>query len=189
MALQDGSVILPGVGHILVAPVGTAFPTDPASVDIESDTPVTGWDNLGHTSKDTHVILNRDATQGDVKGTWQNPNLRKAADTVAWSLSAPALQVTNLVLDMYFGDGDKSTAGHYGVSGSEAAIERALYLLLVDGNTRAGFGFAKASITGDDNIEFDPENFVTLAVKATILKSTGSNLLDLYAAGLGLATP
>lgn len=186
MALQDNAVILPGIGHVLIAPVGTAAPTSPADIDITNAEPFTGWENLGHTSRENAVTMTREGDEPEARGSWQNANLRVTSPTVQWGLTIAALQVDNNVLSLYFGGGDASQPGSFGVTTGFGSTEKAMYLLLIDGATRAGLHLPRVSISADEPPTFDPENFLEFTLRVSILKASGTpDLMRWFMAGLG----
>ena len=191
MALTDGAVILPGRGYVFTHDtVGSAPPaTTPAALaalDLEAATVGVGWNNMGHTSRENAVALAKDGDDPETKGTWQKPSLRQTAGTTTWSLGIPALQLDNSTLEMYFGDGDISDPDVFHVLANAAPVERAMFLVLVDGSARAGLYLPKTSISSDDAPEFDPENFIEFSLKAVVEDHTGaSGLMSWYRAGLG----
>ena len=191
MALTDGAVILPGRGYIYSnATVGAAPPAiTQAALDalvLDSATLATGWNNLGHTSRENAVALDKDGDEPEVLGTWQKPSLRQTAGSTTWLLTMPALQLDNDILSLYFGEGDVTDADAFHVQPSASPQERALFIVLVDGSNRAGLYIPKASISSDDAPEFSPEAFMEFTLKATVLDHTGaSGLMSWYRSGLG----
>lgn len=190
MAMSDNAVIIPGRGYAFYHDTpGTtppaATPSAIAALNLESDTLATGWKNLGHTSRDNNVSLGRDGGDTEVKGSWQNPNLRKTSAAVVWSVGINALQVSNEVLRFYFGGGDTAAADSFGMPDAPVSQEIALWICMVDGSTRLPLYFPKVDIGGSDALEVDPENFLEFALTATVLKATGKDLGRLYKAGLG----
>lgn len=186
MALEDGAVILPGVGHVLLAEVGTTPPASPGDIDLTGSEPATGWENLGHTSRENAVALTRDGDEPEQRGSWQNPNLRETTPTVTWAFTIPALQVDNQVLSLFFGGGDDSQADSFGVTTASGSSERAMYIVLVDGNTRAGIHVPRVSISAEEAPTFDPENFLEFTLRASVLKDSGNpDLMRWFLAGLG----
>ncbi len=190
MALDDAAVIIPGRGYAFIhATPGTAPPADtPAEVlalNLESASLATGWTNLGHTSRDNNVSLGRDGGDTDVKGSWQNSSLRKTTAPIVWTIGINALQISNEVLSLYFGGGDITDPDVFHLPDAPASQERGLYIVMVDGSTRLPLYFPKVDFGGGDAIEADPENFLEFALSATVLKSTGLPLGDIYKAGLG----
>lgn len=179
MALNDSAVIIPGTGHVYFAPAGTP---QPASLTA----PAYPWVDIGHTSSDNNFKITKDGGDSNILGTWQNPALRERRDPVVYALTFHLLQVTNDTLALYFGGGDASVSGVFGVSLVPVPQVRAVFVRIVDGNVEVPLYVPKASIASDDDVEADIEKFLEFPVRATILGVTGQNLMDWLGAGLGL---
>lgn len=199
MTLDDNAVLLPGTGFVFFndtvgAKAPAVTPATIAALDLFADTlpqaaggvGTTTWKNLGHTSLESNIAIGKDGSEGDVKGTYQRPNLRKMPDKNIWSVLVPALQFTNLTLDLYFGEGDQSDPDAYWVIPDAPVAEGALWVCLVDGPTRLPFVVPKVAAGADDAPEFDPENFTELPVKFTALDyASAKGLMGWYKSGLG----
>jgi hypothetical protein len=82
--------------------------------------------------------------------------------------------------------GDISDPDVFHVVDGAAAVEGGLFVVLVDGASRAGLHVPKVSFGADDTPEFDPEEFVEFPIVATILSHSGApGLMSWYKAGLG----
>lgn len=181
MALTDTTVVLPGLGHIYLAPSSTVKPANLV-------TPAAPWEHLGHTSVEDGLTITRDGGDVTVLGTWQNRSLRERRDTTTFAITFRAHQADNTVLGLYFGGSNVATADVFGVpEGSPVAVEKALYVRMVDGATALGLYVPKVSIGSDDDVETDVENLLAFPLRATVLQVTGSNLLEFYAPHLGAA--
>lgn len=144
------------------------------------------WRNLGHTSNDDQLSISRSGGDVTVLGTWQNNALRSRTDPTTFTVGFTLLQMDNTALDLYFGTpGDVSGSGVYGVTGTGAPTERALFVRLIDGASEADLYFPKVSIAARDDITVDPQNFLGFPLAATVLQVTGSNLLEFLRSGLG----
>ena len=191
MALTDSAVILPGRGYVFTnTTLDAAPPADTQAeldaLDLTSATLLTGWKNLGHTSRENSVALDKDGDDPEVKGTWQSPNFRQTPGTTTWLLNIPALQMDNEVLSLYFGEGDISDPDVFHVLPNALPEERALFIVMVDGSSRAAIKIAKAAVSSDDAPEMDPEEFLEFDLQATVLDHSGSSgLMSWYRAGLG----
>lgn len=191
MPLSDNAVMLPGRGYLFRhATPGTAPPADTQAeldaLDLTSATLATGWNNMGHTSRENAVALDKDGDDAETKGTWQAPSLRNTAPTTTWKIGIPALQFDNATLEAYFGEGDISDPDVFWVLDGAGAVEGGLFLVLVDGSSRAGLYIPKVSFGADDTPEFDPEEFVEFPIVATVLSHSGAaGLMGWYKAGLG----
>lgn len=178
MPLSDSDVILPGTGFLYIAPAETP---QPASLTA----PASPWDNLGHTSREDGLTITRDGGDSEVLGSWQNPSLRERRDPSTYAITAFLHQFDNNVLELYFGPGDVSEAGKFGVTSVTATTEKALYVRIVDGANEAGLYIPKVSIASEDDVEVDVESFLAFPVRCTVLQVTGSNLMDFLGDGLG----
>ena len=180
MALTDSAVYIPGRGEIFLAPSGTAVPAD-------LDTPAAPWVNLGHTSRDDGLTITRDGGDVETLGTWQNPSLRERKDPTTYAVTMVAHQVDNDVLGLYFGGGDATGTDVFGVTSSVGTTERAMYVRIVDGVNEFGIYMPKVSISSEDDMEVDPEGFLSFPLRATVLQQSGENLIEFLAGNLGAA--
>jgi hypothetical protein len=103
MARSNAAVLIPGTGRIYLAPVGTTAPADPDTA------PIAPWGDVGHTSRENGVTITREGGDSEVKGTWQNPNLRERRNPVTWALTFQLHQVDADSLRLYFGGGVATT--------------------------------------------------------------------------------
>lgn len=178
MALNDNAVYIPGTGRVYVAPAETA---QPASLTA----PASPWEELGHTSREDGLTITRDGGDSEVLGTWQNAQLRERRDPTTFAITMFLQQVDNVTLGMYFGGGDATVAGEFGVTGAVGTTENALYVRIIDGANEVGLYVPKVSIAADDDIEVDVEGFLSLPVRCTVLGVTGENLMTWLADHLG----
>jgi len=179
VALIDSAVLIPGTGFIYAAPAETAIPANLTA-------PASPWDNLGHTSREDGLTITRDGGDSETVGTWQNPVLRERREPTTFAITAFLHQVTNAVLEMYFGPGDVDTADRFGVTSSTATVEKALYVRIIDGTNEVGLYVPKVSISSEDDVEIDVEGFLAFPVRMTVLQVTGSNLMEFIGPELGL---
>lgn len=182
MALNDNAVYIPGTGRVYVAPAETARPTDLV-------TPAAPWDELGHTSREDGLTITRDGGDSEVIGTWQNASLRERRDPTSFAIVMFLQQIDNSALEMYFGGGDATVAGEFGIPNVQETTERALYVRIIDGTNEIGLYVPKVSIAADDDIELDVEGFMSMPVRMTVLGVTGENLMTWIADHLGDQTP
>ena len=178
MPLVDDQVYIPGQARLLVAPVGTARPSDLVTIPAP-------WDDLGHSSIEDGITIGREGGDSETKGTWQNPVLRERRDPTSWFLTMFLHQVSNDTLRFFFGGGDVSEAGVFGVPITPVAQERAIIAQIIDGDNRVSIYVPKASLLADDDIEVDVEEFLAFPIRATLLGITGENLMDWLDDALG----
>lgn len=180
MALDDNAVYIPGTGHVYVAPSGTV---KPASLTA----PAAPWEELGHTSREDGLTITRDGGDSEVLGTWQNAQLRERRDPTTFAITMFLQQVDNTTLGMYFGGGDASVAGEFGITDTVGTTENALYIRIIDGVNEVGLHVPKVSIAAEDDVEVDVEGFLSLPVRCTVLGITNEPLMTWLAAHLGAA--
>jgi hypothetical protein len=131
------------------------------------------WVNVGHTSRSDLPEFGYDGGDLEVRGTWQNESLREVeTDPVQDYLTFKLHQFDNGALELYYGkDGLAGTPGAFGVAGGTTVpVEKALFILVVDGANKVGFHAHKASFRRDDAIEMATDEFASLPVRATFLK-------------------
>lgn len=178
MSLTDAAVIVPGTGHVWLAPVGTPKPTLPHA-------PAWPWQDAGHTSVGDGLTISKDGGDSNILGTWQNPSLRNRIDPIVYSLTIHFHQVDNAVLGMYFGGGVSTVDDVFGVNLVPVSQERSIYVQIVDGSTEVDLYIPKVSLIADDDIEVDVENLLSFPVRATVLGVTGSNLMEWLGTSVG----
>lgn len=178
MALNDAAVYIPGTGRVYTAPAETAQP-------LSLTAPATPWAELGHTSREDGMTITRDGGDTEVIGTWQNPSLRERRDPTTFAITMFLQQIDNEALSLYFGGGDVTNAGEFGVAIAGTTAERALYVRIIDGANEVGLYVPKVSIAAEDDVEVDVEGFLSLPIRCTVLGVTGENLMTFLAAHLG----
>jgi|SRR5690606_16050196 len=190
MAFNDNAVFTAAGGYVLLAPVGTAAPT-PAEIGAltltelnlstpSTDGPLDGWTPIGHTSREEMPEFGFDGGETEVRGTWQNAALREVeTEQIADYLTLFLHQFDEQSLELYYGPNASSTAGVFGVAGGQSTpTEKAMLIVIVDGDFRLGFYAPKASIRRDDAISLPNDEFAALPVRATFLKHNAMNLYE-----------
>jgi hypothetical protein len=166
MAEIDNSVITPAGGYIYIAPVGTAKPviTDPLAPGVD-------WETVGHTSLDELPEIGRDGDDPETLGSWQNRKLRVTAPDVTYTVAFQSIQSTDLTYQMYFGAGESAvqTDGSFRIPASPQAQEKALLLIVVDGERFLPMWHPRVSLLGSDAVGMDAEGFVTYPITGTFL--------------------
>lgn len=174
MPLNAGTTIIPGHGNVLTAPVDTK-PIDIASFVIGDDKTYTGWDSLGHTSRENSVALEKDGGDAEQKGSWEDEGLDAVYESTAWSMTVNALQMDQATFELAFPGGvwDAETQS-YDV-GAIGTVERAVLVIFAQGNKRAGFYMPRGQITLGDAPELDVEEFFELQLRIQMLSSQTTN--------------
>lgn len=153
--------------------------TSPA-VTPTTSTAFSGWEQLGHTSRDDLPEFGFDGGDAETRGTWQNDALKEVitealVDFVTFNLH----QFDETGLSLYYGQDNSGSAaaGEFRVdSAPTAATERSLLMVIVDGDATIAFYARKASIRRGDAIGLEVDGFAVLPLRATFLKD-GTNEL------------
>lgn len=155
---------------------GTTKATTKADPDPKTTLPV-AWSNIGHTSRGDLPEFGYEGGDTEVRGTWQNESLREIqTEPIADYLNIFLHQFDVPTFELYYGKDASAVDGVFGVAGGTVKpIEKALLIIIVDGDTRIGFYAPKASIRRDDSITLGVDEFAALPVRATFLKDGTKN--------------
>lgn len=167
MALDGDAVFLPGRGLPFLAAVDTA---PPAYKTMSPGTPGGTWIAAGHTSRENNVALTKNGGEATTVGTWYTPAFRTTYSDTTWGLTINALQMDKNTLDLAF-NGTLDTDDGYIVPSAVTPLDRALFILCLDGTDRMGLYLPKVSITIGDGPAFDPTKFFEIPLAASVLNS------------------
>jgi hypothetical protein len=155
---------------------------EPVTVTVDSTvaTAPNGWSTVGHTARDDLPEFGYDGGDTEVRGTWQNENLREVVTQPISDFLTIFLQQFDMQsFELYYGQDASKQAGVFGVKGgTPTPVERALFIIVVDGDTKIGFYAPKASIKRDDSISLATDEFASLPIRATFLKYGSSNIFE-----------
>ncbi|AOT24679.1 major tail protein [Mycobacterium phage Stasia] len=176
MALNDNAVLTAAVGYVYTGPVGTAAP---AAADLDGlnllDTASWGtglelWLPTGHTSRGDMPEFGFEGGDSEIKGTWQKKKLAEVTteDPVDY-LTIFLQQFDEESLTLYYGENASTVAGEFAVASGSRAVERAVLVIIEDGDVRVGFHASKSSVKRDDAIQLPVDDFASLPVRATFL--------------------
>jgi hypothetical protein len=177
MALTDGFVLTPGVGHIFTKAYttgGATWTLTEVGTYASAGTVPAGWEELGHTDLDSVLTFAQDGGDTTTKGSWQNPSLKQIVAPIVDSFQVNAEQVLdNDVLTLFNGGGDISADGRFAAPDSPAAIERSVVLAMLDGTTPLALSVRRCAIIRADSPTVAADDFLKLPLKFTILKASG----------------
>lgn len=163
--------VVPGRGTVLIAPVDT----DPFKLDewdpAKKET-FTGWDLLGGTSSENPPSFDKDGGDTTQQNVWEEAAVYTTQEPTSLSLSVNVVRVAKESLELVFPGGkwDDETKSYE--VGNIGAVEKALFVVMIDGDKRAGFYLPKVSLSVGDMPEIDTENFFEAQMSAQILTST-----------------
>ena len=166
--------LLSGSGLVITADAtGLTGGTTPAATAAKKTLAVgLGWEQIGHTSRDELPEFGFDGGDTETRGTWQNESLREVTSEAAADYMTLQLhQFDSRAFELYYGANTSATVGVFGVSSTTAApVEKAIWMLIIDGTTKVGFYAPKASIRRDDSISLAVDEFASLPIRATFMK-------------------
>jgi hypothetical protein len=165
---------------VTASKAGLTGGTTPDAVVTANAATGAGWSNIGHTSRGDMPEFGFDGGDTEVRGTWQNESLREVVTKpIADYLTMFLHQFDTHAFELYYGKNASKEAGVFGVaSGTTTPIEKAIFILIVDGDTRVGFYSPKSSIRRDDSISLPVDEFAALPVRATFLKHGSQNKFE-----------
>lgn len=176
MALNDDAVFTASKGYVYVAPINTAAPTPADVTAFDPAEGFTGYESIGHTSAEDLPEFGYDGGDTEVRGTWQNAALKEVVtEAVSDYVTFNVHQFDEQALSLYYGVTDPgSTAGVFAVqeAGSKT-IERAILIVIVDGDTAVAFHAGRSSVRRNDAISLDTDSFAYMPLRATFVKGTG----------------
>jgi len=173
MAEIDEAVITAAVGYVYVAPAGTAPPTPAQLKTINLKNPaswtVQGWESVGHTSRGTLPEFGFEGGESEVKGSWQKKKIREITpeDPIDY-VTVVLHQFDEKSLGLYYGPNASSTPGVFGVKLGQTN-EKALLIVIEDGDLRLGHHAHLTSVKRDEAIELPIDDLAALPVRFTYL--------------------
>jgi len=112
-------------------------------------------------------------------------------EAVADYLTMQLHQFDESTLSLYYGPNASSTPGVFGVkAGARTTVEKAVLVVIVDGDVRVGFYAPRASIRRDESIQLATDEFGAFPIRATFLAYETANLFEWISEDtLGGSTP
>lgn len=156
------------------------------SVRVTEISPPLAWKSVGHTSRGDLPEFGYDGGDTEVRGTWQNESLKEIqTKTLDDFLKIVLHQFDTDSFELYYGKDASRDQGVFGVKGGTMTpLEKALLIIIVDGDSQVGFYSPKASIRRDDSISLKVDDFAALPIRATFLKHGSSNKFEWIAEDL-----
>lgn len=176
MAVNDEAIFTAALGYVFTGTVATAARPTPAQIAAFANggttTLGTGWTDLGHTSREDLPEFGFEGGQIETRGTWRNAAVREVTTEVAVDYVIVRLnQFDEEGLSLYYGvDNNSTVAGEFAVAGEVlSSTERALTIVIVDGERTIGFYAPKASIRREEELTMAVDDFSVLPLRCTFL--------------------
>jgi hypothetical protein len=176
MAINSNAKIIPGHGTLFFATTNTLPPATPLTAFTLAGSTPSGWENIGHTSKDNTPAFSRDGGDATKLDTWLADGVSTIYDSVDWGLTINPIQIDKNVLDMAF-QGAFDTDGGYIVPASAGGLNKALFLLMVDTTGSMGFWIPSASISLGDAPSIDASKFLEIPLAASIQSVSDTSVI------------
>jgi hypothetical protein len=176
MTLDNTAVMRPGTGHFLLRTASTA---SPSFADLEAfvadttDLP-TGCVDLGHTSLNDVLAFEQDGGESTVIGSWQTKSLKEIVTSEAVDyFTTTALQLDNDTLALYYGAGDATVANEWSAPENFSTTEKGVTIVMFDGSDWVAIDCGRVSIRREAGLAPDPEYFLGLPLRFTLLSPSG----------------
>ena len=175
MAQNDSAVLRPGTGYVLTGATTATQPTLAAlNTFVSAGTLPAGLTELGHTDADNILAFSKDGGTTTTLGSWQNPSLLSVVTEQAIdAFTVNALEVSNTVMQYYYGGGDVSQTDQYRLPDTPTPTEVSVCVVFVGAARNVGFWVQRGSVIGDDSPNFATDAFSNWPLKFTLLKRSG----------------
>ncbi len=191
MALNDDALFTAAVGYVYVGPVGTTKPTPTQISNFDPEVGLTGaWVDLGHTSREDLPEFGYEGGTTETRGTWRAVALREV-------VTDPAVDYVNINLHQF---DEQGLSLYYGVTNSSAvegefeiadsstsSTERAVCIVMIDGDIQIAFYARKAGIRRNASISMGVDEFSVLPIRATFLKDGNNSLMSWISQDTGIS--
>jgi hypothetical protein len=163
--LIDDATLVVGAGNYLIAPVGTALPTNLLA-------PASPWEAVGHTSIEDILSISSEGGEATTIATLQNSTLRTKYSARTESMAFTLQQFDEDSLKLYYGSNMVTNGdGTLGVHENPTPTEVAFLAVFVDGDNHFAFYAPKAEVfRGDDLSIADTESLAGLPLSVKPLK-------------------
>lgn len=179
MAFVDDAVFVPATGYIYTAPVGTAADLADFDPDVFGISDSSEWEPVGYTSEENLPEFGYEGGDSESKGSWQKKNMRQInTETPVDYVTFQPQQITPEILEMYYGPNASTDPKRFGIDIPGKSVEKAILIVLVDGDAAVGFTAAKTSISREESVSLATDDFATFPVRATFEKMTGKRLFE-----------
>lgn len=170
-----GNVIIPGRGAIFTAAPGA---TPPDYHTLTPLNPPVAWSSLGHTSVENNVALSKDGGEATFYDSWWEAAIAVTKSPTNWSVTVGALELSKNTFDLAFsGELEEATAtGGYLVPSDITSVNKALFILALQGEKRMGLYLPSVSVSLGDAPSFDREALFEIPLSASILSYNGNSM-------------
>lgn len=150
------------------------------SVEVTELSEALGWEPIGHTAAEELPEFGYEGGESESKGTWQKKNLKQVTTEAPVDyVTIKAQQFDPETLELYYGKNISKVKNVFGIDDpSKSGIDKALMIIMVDGDFKIAFAAAKSTISRDESITLAADEFSTLPLRATFVKHPGRHLFE-----------
>lgn len=176
MALDNSALILPGRGTVFIGDPDATPPTAADLATLSPTAPPTGWDCLGHTSRDNTVALSKDGGDATQQGSWWDDAIDTSYAPINWTMTINSLQVDALTLGLAFGGGTLNTTDGFYDFSNITAVNKAVLVLMVGGANRMAMYAPNQSLALGDAPSISVDAFFEIQLLGQVLNSTTTGI-------------
>lgn len=141
---------------------------------VSTPTAALTWLNVGHTSREDLPEFGFEGGETETRGSWQNAAVKEVVTEVTVDYVTINLhQFDEDSLELYYSQANHLSAavGEFWVTdAATATIEKAILIVIVDGDAKIAFYARKSSVRRSEAIGMEVDNFAVLPIRATFLK-------------------
>ncbi|WP_215523917.1 phage tail tube protein [Varibaculum prostatecancerukia] len=168
-------LLVPGRGTVLFAEPGQAmFKLE--GFDKAKPDSFASWNLLGGTSKENMPAFDKDGGDATQLGIWEEDAVYTTYEATSMSVTLNAVRIDKETFELAFPGGvwDEAT-GSYKINGI-GSVEKALAIVMFDGQKCAAFYMPRVSLSVGDMPELDNENFLEAQISGQILTDQTQHL-------------
>ena len=174
MALNPNALLLPTKGTVYVGAPDAPPPTVAQLATMSPTAPPTGFQCIGHTSRENLPAYGKDGGDVTQLGSWWDEGVDAVKDPETWNLTFSSLQCDSLTLGLAFAGGTLDTVGGTYDIGDSELVSKSLLLQMGRGVKWRGFYHPNTSINTGDLPELAVDAFLEFQLVAQLLKSAST---------------
>lgn len=192
--LADSKIQIAGIGHVYYGNPDTEAPNlDGFNFGDGSTLEPSGWTWLGDTSSENLIEFETDGGDTSTKRTWDRQSVRSTREAVTNKVTMNAVNLGADTMKVAFPGSTYDAAKRAWDIELDASSEKAILVVVVDGQLVSGFLFRRVSLAGNmPSLKLD--NFTEVKISGTLLSpASGKTRVQMLeprtVTGVGTAKP
>lgn len=192
--LANSKIQIAGIGHVYYGAPDTEAPNLDGYVFGNGSTlEASGWTWLGDTSSENLIEFETDGGDTSTKRTWDRESVRSTRESVTNKVTINAVNLGEDVMKVAFPGSTYDPVKRAWDIELDASSEKAILVVVVDGQLVSGFLFRRVSLAGNmPSLKLD--NFTEVKIAGTMLSpASGKKRVQMLeprvATGVGTAKP